>query len=1121
MNVCAPTCQSSISFCLYKTDQYFFFFLFLCFTFFFFLLSIYVRFVICTHVLWSKVSKKAQQPMAQREQKQMSFLRSILLNRFQENPANSVKRERTQSATSSKQWVIGQTFNLHERLEYSDEIFECTLAHVVTSSSYHPSVESLQEQTFWTRVANDNPRPCKAPCIKQHVKHGKEVVTTGLDSRHSIQFQGEPFQTVPSLSLTSNVGYVSATTTTSKSCSFQLFVPNKHEEKQSQCVVDWIAMTPCASDKHSTLSMIGTQYVLTGSNVTVIANLRDHDNNPFNHGGATLTFVAAHNEKLVEMLEIIDNDDGSYVSLFNACELGAVDVMAFLHPSTVIRTPCTAIIVHASAVLSSFSTNAISLEVDATCMLQVCVAADIAKQNKQKLALVSGAEVVCQQLEGAPNSVRFGKVKDNLDGTYLVECIATAVGEVRLCAIVSGKVCSSNAVLLNQQIILSILPRQVSNTTHVLSEESSIHAIQAKTDDDMLLNPPCSTIQPRTSNAPCIPQTENVSAPKSSLDASGHVLRFHGDGVSDVVTTQLISSARDENTCNSAAIDRKAHNIFLCHEGLAAGYACEAVPTASNITEVRAPFSPMISTSFSRPSPPLNVIARVPPLTQFLADDVRTTATIEFEPPLKTGGTPIIAYIANCIEDVSLTASIKRIETKVAPLRISVPNLSPDKAYTFVVFAENEIGVSEASAASNLITAITQTDPPTNVRATAAIDYHASVCTDTELVTSEQADFVYVGISVDAAITTEPILAHHPSDEQTIEKSSHVMNKEKSTAAKLDQTHTKPATPVMTMLAPPTLIMLAPPAISMLALPATPAITAVTAGKHEVTVAFTESPRTEGDVIDRYKVTAYSSGRDTGINVSASTKDLILGQFEIVVPRLDASMLYTFVVSSHNAIGWSPPSEPSLEIQPYALPNPPRKLTVLWNSEMATVKFLCSAVLGDGTIPISYYTLCTKGADGNSIIDEQRVYATPSHNEMQMRVFKLVNGSRYTFEVIATNLVGLSSTPVSISGRPCNKPGPPQNLIATRTGVPEELGTHVTATWSPPRDNGGSSVYRYTIYALQSKADGTFRKKPVASTSNLLAEFTLPTNHVCTIEVTATNAAGDGAEARSDVVVMQ
>jgi hypothetical protein len=104
----------------------------------------------------------------------------------------------------------------------------------------------------------------------------------------------------------------------------------------------------------------------------------------------------------------------------------------------------------------------------------------------------------------------------------------------------------------------------------------------------------------------------------------------------------------------------------------------------------------------------------------------------------------------------------------------------------------------------------------------------------------------------------------------------------------------------------------------------------------------------------------------------------------------------------------------------------------------------------------------------------------------------------YTFTVTATNGVGESapSAPSAPATPTMVVPGAPTNVTA-RSGY-----TQVTASWSAPADNGGSTITGYTVTAVQD----TSKHCTTTSTSCVLTN--LINGAVYTFTVTATNAAG-------------
>ena len=154
----------------------------------------------------------------------------------------------------------------------------------------------------------------------------------------------------------------------------------------------------------------------------------------------------------------------------------------------------------------------------------------------------------------------------------------------------------------------------------------------------------------------------------------------------------------------------------------------------------------------------------------------------------------------------------------------------------------------------------------------------------------------------------------------------------------------------------------------------------------------------------------------------------------------------------------------------YAPPNVPTNVLVRFGDGTATVSW--TPPLIDGGLPVSSYTVTVISTSSTSsgspfssfsavsaLSTITRVIVVP---QSPLIISGLTNGVSYTITVAATNGVG-SSVAVAAglaSGSPTTpvgNPTPPVNVTATSGNQ------IVTVAWSPPLNNGGSAIIRYTV----------------------------------------------------------
>ncbi|GGG72519.1 S-layer homology domain-containing protein [Paenibacillus radicis (ex Gao et al. 2016)] len=177
------------------------------------------------------------------------------------------------------------------------------------------------------------------------------------------------------------------------------------------------------------------------------------------------------------------------------------------------------------------------------------------------------------------------------------------------------------------------------------------------------------------------------------------------------------------------------------------------------------------------------------------------------------------------------------------------------------------------------------------------------------------------------------------------------------------------------------------------------------AGDGQAKISFTE-PASNGSSIIEYAVTAWTDGE------AFKTVKGTVGP--ITVTGLENGKAYTFTVVATNAIGDSPASESSEAVTPAAVetpgtpepgeetpanvPDKPTNVTVTAGNGEATVAFTAPSANGSD---ITLYTI-TAWSSGTAV-------KTATGTSSPITVTGLVNGTAYTFTVVASNGVGDSA----------------------------------------------------------------------------------------------------------------
>lgn len=121
-----------------------------------------------------------------------------------------------------------------------------------------------------------------------------------------------------------------------------------------------------------------------------------------------------------------------------------------------------------------------------------------------------------------------------------------------------------------------------------------------------------------------------------------------------------------------------------------------------------------------------------------------------------------------------------------------------------------------------------------------------------------------------------------------------------------------------------------------------------------------------------------------------------------------------------------------------------------------------SGIGGDSKVTVSW---TAPASNGGSAITGYRVTAFPSGKTCSTAgatsctVQNLINGTSYTFTVVAINAIG-SGSGGSTNATPLSVPGPPQNATATASNAQVEV------SWAVPAYDGGAAITGYTVTAF-------------------------------------------------------
>ena len=255
--------------------------------------------------------------------------------------------------------------------------------------------------------------------------------------------------------------------------------------------------------------------------------------------------------------------------------------------------------------------------------------------------------------------------------------------------------------------------------------------------------------------------------------------------------------------------------------------------------------------------------------------------------------------------------------------------------------------------------------------------------------------------------------------------------------------------------------------------PGSPTSLVVTPGNTQVSVSFTAPASNGGNTITGYTVTSFPGGFTSTGTTSPR-----------VVAGLTNGTLYNFTVFATNAMGNSAPSSPSADAVPCTIPSAPTSPVATVGNAQASVAFVSPASNGGGVIT-SYTVTSSPGG----------LFATASSSPIV--VSSLINGTPYTFTVLATNAAGNSVASTATSSvTPFTIPSAPTSLVATAGNA------QASVSFTTPGSSGGSSISSYTITSTPGNFTATGTSSPIVVGG-------LTNGTVYSFTAVATNAAGN------------
>ncbi len=236
--------------------------------------------------------------------------------------------------------------------------------------------------------------------------------------------------------------------------------------------------------------------------------------------------------------------------------------------------------------------------------------------------------------------------------------------------------------------------------------------------------------------------------------------------------------------------------------------------------------------------------------------------------------------------------------------------------------------------------------------------------------------------------------------------------------------------------------------------PTAPSGVSASPGNAQATVSWTAPASSGGSAITGYAVRVLDAA--TGAQVG-SPRPAPAGATSLPVADLANGTAYTFTVTATNATGTGPASQATAAITPRTLPGAPTAVSATPASARATVSWTAPA--GNGGSAVTRYAVRVVDAATSSQVGALRPAAATATS---LTLTGLVNGTRYTFQVQATNAVGPGPySAASNAVTPLVTPAVTRLSDFTRDGITDLLARDAAgALWLYPGNGAGGFLTR-------------------------------------------------------------
>lgn len=461
-------------------------------------------------------------------------------------------------------------------------------------------------------------------------------------------------------------------------------------------------------------------------------------------------------------------------------------------------------------------------------------------------------------------------------------------------------------------------------------------------------------------------------------------------------------------------------------------------------------------------------------------------ATVSFTPPAGFTAPGCALPACSPVTTYTVTSNPGGVTATGAATSIPVTGLTNGTAYTFTVVANNGVGPSPASGASNSVTPAgipsQPTAPvPTAGPASASVAFSAPASNGSPILDYTVRAYTFAGhvLSGTATAAASPIAISGLSNTQYV----FTVTARNSVGNSLESGDSGVVTPS--------------PSATVSSVPLN--IVASNPGDGTVTVSFDPPASNGGSGINGYVISSNPPG---GVDSGAFSSTL-----SRAVTNLTNGVAYTFTVVAINGVGSSPPSGASNSVTPKTVPGPPTLAPV-------------SAIAGNGLVTVSFTPPVNNGGDPaiTYLVTSNPGGISVSGSASPIIVSPLNNGTTYDFTVSATNSVGTSSpnpTTNSVTPTAATAPTAPTIGSASSTGVSGQA----SVSFTPPVGFTApgcalpacSPVTSYTVTSSPSGFSQTGAASPIVVSG-------LANGTGYTFRVVATNSIGDSPASAATAV---